>query len=222
MNLLIVEDDARVARMLERGLAAEGFAPTPVPCGSDALAHIERFDFNLILLDVRLPDIDGFELCRRIRADGHDVPVLMLTAREQVDDRVAGLNAGADDYLTKPFAFEELLARINALSRRTRGTTDNRLQFSGLCLDPGTREASLDGEPLDLSAREFALLQCLMRGAPNVLSRARLLERVWGTGAEVTENTIDVYIGYLRRKLRRRAGEPRIQTVRGMGYRLTT
>lgn len=222
MNLLIVEDDPRVARMLERGLAAEGFTPTPVPCGSDALAYIERFEFDLMLLDVRLPDIDGFTLCRRIRAAGHDMPVLMLTAREQVDDRVAGLNAGADDYLTKPFAFEELIARINALSRRARATADTRLRFDALCLDPGTRQACLADETLDLSAREFALLQCLMRDAPNVLSRARLLERVWGADAEVTENTIDVYIGYLRRKLRGAAGGPYIQTVRGAGYRLTT
>ncbi len=221
MNLLIVEDDARVADMLRRGLAAEGFTPDTAESGAAALARLGMLDYDLIILDLRLPDLDGVRLCQQIRDDDNATPILMLTARDRVEDRVAGLRAGADDYLIKPFAFEELLARLEAISRRRHEhPTEQCLRVGKLTLTPDMHEARCGDQPIALSAREFALLHCLMAGAPRVLSRTRLLERVWGPDADVTFNTVDVYIGYLRRKLGQCDAPPQLETVRGVGYRL--
>ena len=212
--VLVVEDDRAVRRMLERTLAAEGYDVMGVSDGGAALASIERAAPDLVVLDVRLPDLDGFAVCRRLRDKGLALPVLMLTARDAVEDRVAGLDAGADGYLVKPFASEELLARVRALLRRGDEPRE-LLAFGDLVFDVEARSARRGGEGIPLSVREADLLELLLRNPRRVVSRQQALERVWGGSAAASPNVVDRYVSYLRRKL----GEPElIQTVRGVGF----
>ena len=216
MRVLIVEDDLRMASLVRRGLTGEGLAADVAPNGEDALWMAQAHQYDAIVLDVMLPGLNGFETCRRLRGSGIWAPVLMLTARDAVEDRVAGLDSGADDYLVKPFAFAELLARLRALARRGEGERPAVLAVGELRLDPATREVSRDGAAVGLSAKEFALLECFMRRPGEVLSRLHLLEHAWDFAYENRSNVVDVYIRRLRRKL----GEGVLETVRGAGYRL--
>jgi two-component system, OmpR family, response regulator MprA len=216
--ILVVEDDRSTSAMLRRNLAYEGFAVDVAGTGPSALDHIRDRQPDLIVLDVMLPGFDGFEVLRRLRAAGERTPVLMLTARDALDDRVAGLEGGADDYLVKPFAFRELLARIHVLLRRQQAEEIETLRFGDLSLDTGTRQASRAGRVIELSTTEYELLAFFMRNPNQVLPRTRLIERVWGYDFNGESNVLEVYVGYLRRKLEEH-GEPRlIQTVRGTGY----
>jgi two-component system response regulator MprA len=218
-RLLVVEDDPQVRAMLTRALGYEGFEVAAAPDATTALAELRAAPPDLMLLDLLLPDQDGVEVCRRLRAAGDQVPILMLTARDTVSDRVAGLEAGADDYLVKPFSTAELVARIRALLRRHRDRTPVATRrLGGLVLDAATREVSRDGRPLRLTRREFDLLALFLDNAGAVMPRERLLTDAWGYESAVETNSVDVYVGYLRRKLEER-GEPRlIHTVRGVGY----
>lgn len=221
-QVLIVEDDAGVRRMLERSLGAEGFEVRSAPDGGAALALAEVSAPDLVVLDVAMPGLDGFDVCRRLREKGMTGGVLMLTARDAVPDRVSGLRAGADDYLVKPFAFDELLARVEALLRRSRparsAATPPVLRFEDLVLDPGSRTARRGERDLHLTPREFDLLAFLLRHPNQVLARATLMSRVWGDDFYGDSNVLEVFVGSLRRTLEE-AGEPRlIQTVRGVGY----
>jgi two-component system response regulator MprA len=212
MLVLVVDDDAPVRRMLERTLGAEGNEVRAVADGPQALVEVERRVPDLVILDVAMPGMDGLSVCRRLRAKGIVAPILLLTARDAIADRVAGLDAGADDYLVKPFAAPELAARVRALTRRHGAQT---LAYEDLALDPETRIATRRGEPIELTAREAQLLELLLRNARTVVSRELAIEEVW-RGAAV-ENVVDRYVGYLRRKL----GEPPlIRTVRGVGFTL--
>jgi two-component system response regulator MprA len=214
-RVLIVDDDPPVLRMLVRTLAAEGYEPVAAPDGGAALAAVERSVPDLVVLDVAMPGLDGLQVCRRLRDKGVGVPVLLLTARDSVDDRVAGLDAGADDYLVKPFATPELLARVRALGRRGPATAIAALPSgAGIALDPAARTATRDGREIPLTAREAALLELLLRAGPRtVVTRERAVDEVWD--GEATENVVDRYVGYLRRKL----GDPVvIHTVRGAGF----
>ena len=221
VKILVVDDERAVRESLRRALELEGYEIELAGDGGEALDRLEADgpQPDALILDVLMPGIDGLEVCRRLRGTGNDLPVLMLTARDEVKDRVAGLDAGADDYVTKPFALEELLARVRALLRRTTGS-DEALRFADLELDPGTREVRRDGEPIELTRTEFALLELFMRNPRQVLTRSIIFERVWGYDFGFASNSLDVYIGYLRRKTE--AGDkPRlIHTVRGVGYAL--
>jgi two-component system, OmpR family, response regulator MprA len=219
--ILVVDDDAPIRRMLDRTLSAEGYAVETVADGGAALASVERSAPDLVVLDVAMPGVDGLAVSRRLRAKGLAVPVLLLTARDSVPDRVAGLDAGADDYLVKPFAFEELSARLRALSRRGAPAgrrTDPKLVVGPITLDETARRVTVEGATVDLSPREFSLLECLLRHPGQTLSRDQLLDQAWPFGVAVTPNAVDAYIHYLRDKLGS-AGQF-IQTVRGVGYRL--
>ena len=220
MRILIVEDEAKMARLIGRALGEEGMVADVAERGEDALAMAGSTEYDAILLDLGLPGIDGFETCRRLRDDGVRAPVLVLTARDAVEDRVAGLDSGADDYLTKPFALAELLARIRALTRRGPIERPTVLQAGDLRLDPATRRAWRRETEISLSAREFALLEALMRRPGAILSREQLLEQVWGDDGEAQSNVVDVYVHYLRQKVDRPFGADSIETVRGGGYRL--
>ena len=220
MRLLIVEDDVKMAALVRRGLIEDGAAVDVARSGEDALWMAASTQYDAVVLDVMLPGIDGFETCRRLRADGVWTPVLLLTARDAVEDRVAGLDGGADDYLTKPFSFAELSARLRALARRGQKERPAVLEVGGLRLDPASREAWRDGQAIDLSAKEFALLEGFMRRPGEVLSRLDLLEHAWDFGYENRSNVIDVYVRYLREKIDRPFGVNSIETVRGAGYRL--
>ncbi len=220
MRVLIVEDDLRMASLLRRGLTNEGLAADVVPTGEEALWRAEAHAYDAIVLDVMLPGFDGFETCRRLRAAGVWAPVLMLTARDGVEDRVAGLDSGADDYLVKPFAFAELLARLRALVRRGDGERPAVLLVGDLRLDPATREVSRGGSTIRLSAKEFALLETFMRRPGEVLSRVHLLEHAWDFAYDNRSNVVDVLVRRLRRKLDEPFGRASIETVRGVGYRL--
>jgi two-component system, OmpR family, response regulator MprA len=214
VGILVVDDDPPIRRMLERTLVAEGYEVTTAADGGSALAEVERAAPDLLVLDVAMPGLGGLEVCRRVRAKGLGFPVLLLTARDAVDERVAGLDAGADDYLVKPFAQEELLARIRALLRRGREPADV-LAFGDLVLEVSTRSAQRGDRHLVLSAREAALLELLLRNSRQVVSRELALERVWGGVTAASPNVVDRYVNYLRRKL----GEPPlIQAVRGTGF----
>jgi two-component system, OmpR family, response regulator len=220
MRVLVVEDDVKMASLLRRGLVEEGVATDVTAAGDEALRMAGVTDYDAIVLDVMLPGMDGFSVCRRLREAGRWSPVLMLTARDAVDDRVAGLDAGADDYLTKPFSFAELLARLRALARRPPLQRPSVLEVGDLRLDPATRQVTRGETPIQLSAKEFALLETLMRRPGQVLSRYQLLEHCWDYGYENRSNVIDVYVRYLREKIDRPFGRDSIETVRGAGYRL--
>ena len=216
-RILLAEDEARIASFVEKGLRANGFAPTVVSDGASALGHALSGDFDLLVLDIGLPVMDGFTVLRRLRESRGSIPVIILTARDSVTDTVAGLEGGADDYMPKPFRFDELLARIRLRLRSDRAPEVTVLQQGPLSLDLRTRRASVDGKVVDLSAREFALTEVFLRNPGQVLSREQLLSHVWGYDFDPSSNVVDVYVRYLRKKL----GAERIQTVRGMGYRLT-
>ena len=220
MRGLVVEDESKMAALLRRGLQEEGFAVDIAANGEDGSWLGTENDYDVILLDVMLPDIDGFEVCRRLRAAGRWAPILMLTARDGVQDRVAGLDAGADDYLTKPFSFDELLARVRALLRRGPSERPPVLSVGDLVLDPATRRVSRGDNEIDLTPKEFALLDLFLRNAGEALSRARILEHVWDFAYDGDSNVVDVYIRYLREKIDRPFGRLSIETVRGVGYRL--
>jgi two-component system response regulator MprA len=221
MKILVVDDEPAVRESLRRALALEGYQVDLADDGETALARLEGGDQpDAMVLDVLMPGIDGLEVCRRLRREGNEVPVLMLTARAEVDSRVAGLDAGADDYLPKPFALAELLARLRALMRRAGNGSTDSLRFADLELDPGTREVSRGGAPIELTRTEFSLLELFLRNPRQVLTRSIIFERVWGYDFGPTSNSLDVYIGYLRRKTEA-GGKPRlIHTVRGVGYAL--
>jgi two-component system response regulator MprA len=221
MKILVVDDERAVRDSLRRALELEGYEIELAGDGTEALYRLESSEEpDAMILDVLMPGIDGLEVCRRIRSSGSTLPVLMLTARTEVEDRVSGLDAGADDYVTKPFALEELLARVRALLRRTSSESEEKLRFADLELDPGTREVTRGGRRIDLTRTEFALLELFMRNPRQVLTRSVIFERVWGYDFGYASNSLDVYIGYLRRKTED-DGEPRlIHTVRGVGYAL--
>jgi two-component system, OmpR family, response regulator len=220
MRVLVVEDELKMAGLLKRALEEEGYAVDVAGRGEDALWFGTENPYDAIVLDVMLPDLDGFEVSRRLREAGRWSPVLMLTARDAVADRVAGLDAGADDYLTKPFSVAELLARLRALVRRGAAERPPVLRVGDLSLDPARRAVTRDGVSIDLTAREFALLEYLMRRAGEVLTRTQLIEHVWDFAYDGDSNVVDVYIRYLRNKVDRPFGRDSIRTVRGAGYRL--
>jgi two-component system response regulator MprA len=223
MRILVVDDDRAVRESLRRSLAFNGYQVELAGDGQAALASISDERPDAVVLDVMMPRLDGLEVCRRLRGAGDDLPILVLTARDAVSDRVAGLDAGADDYLPKPFALEELLARLRALLRRSGPSPETEapndtLAFAGLSLDPDTREVLRDDRPIRLTRTEFTLLELLLANPRRVLSRGRILEEVWGYDFPTTGNALEVYIGYLRRKTEE-GGESRlIHTVRGVGY----
>jgi DNA-binding response OmpR family regulator len=214
-RILIAEDTERIASFLEKGLRANGFTTESVYDGNEALRLARSGDFDLLILDLGLPGMDGFDVLRELRGEGRPLPVVILTARDSVRDTVAGLESGADDYITKPFRFEELLARVRLRLRGSRPAEPTVLEAGDVALDLRTRQAILDGETFDLSAREFALAEVFFRHPGQVLSREQLLSQVWGYDFDPGSNVVDVYVGYLRKKL----GKRRIVSVRGMGYR---
>jgi two-component system OmpR family response regulator len=220
MRILVVEDELKIAGLLRRGLGEEGHAVDVATHGEDALWMTQATAYDAVVLDVMLPGMDGFETCRRLRQDGVWAPVLMLTARDAVEDRVAGLDVGADDYLAKPFAFAELLARLRALRRRGSPERPAVLEAGDLRLDPATRTVHRGDAAIDVSQKEFALLEILMSRAGQVLSRSQLLEYAWDGDYDNRSNVVDVYISYLREKIDRPFGVRSIETVRGAGYRL--
>jgi DNA-binding response OmpR family regulator len=217
-RILIAEDEERIVSFLEKGLRATGYSTVAVYTGPDAAALGRDESFDLLILDLGLPGIDGHEVLRTIRARGERMPVIILTARDSVEDTVAGLERGADDYVTKPFRFEELLARIRLRLRDDAASETSVLSAGTVSLDLRSRRASVDGRMVELTAREFALLETFLRHAGQVLSREQLLSHVWGYDFDPGSNVVDVYVRYLRRKL----GDTVVETVRGMGYRLAS
>ena len=218
-SILVVEDEPGISSFVAKGLTSAGYNVTVVEKGADAISGALGGDYSLIVLDIGLPDMDGFEVLEQIRGQGATLPIIVLTARSSVEDTVSGLEQGADDYMSKPFRFEELLARIRLrLKNASSDDPSNMVQINvgGLHLDLRTRCATIDGEPVELSAREFTMLQAFMEHPDQVLSRSQLLDMVWGYDFDPGSNVVDVYVRYLRRKI----GSERIVTVRGMGYRL--
>ncbi len=220
MNVLVVEDEVKMAALLRRGLGEQGLSVDVAGSGEDAVLRAAAGAYDAIVLDVILPGIDGFEACRRMRERGVWSPVLMLTARGALEDRVAGLDGGADDYLTKPFSFAELLARLRALARRGAAERPAVLEVGDLRLDPASREVRRGEDEISLSAKEFTLLEVFMRNPGIVLSRTQLLEQAWEYDFEHRSNVIEVYVRYLRRKIDVPFGLRSLETVRGAGYRL--
>ncbi|HZC31278.1 MAG TPA: response regulator transcription factor [Gaiellaceae bacterium] len=220
MRVLVVEDEKKLGELLGRGLREEGYAADVADRGEAALWMAQAVDYDAIVLDVMLPGVDGFDVCRRLRKDGVWTPVLMLTARDAIEDRVSGLDMGADDYLTKPFSFDELLARLRALTRRAPAERPAVLEVGALRLDPAAHRAWRGDRELDLSAKEFALLEVFMRRAGVALTRTQLLDGAWDLAFESRSNVVDVYVRYLRQKIDRPFGTDSIETVRGVGYRL--
>ncbi|MCW3471502.1 response regulator transcription factor [Rhodococcus pyridinivorans] len=222
MRILVVDDDRAVRESLRRSLSFNGYTVDLATDGQDALEQVATSRPDAMVLDVMMPRVDGLEVCRRLRSTGDDLPILVLTARDSVSERVAGLDAGADDYLPKPFALEELLARLRALLRRAApdpdSPADEVLRFADLSLDPATREVTRGDRPISLTRTEFSLMEMLMANPRRVLTRSRILEEVWGYDFPTSGNALEVYVGYLRRKTEA-GGEPRlIHTVRGVGY----
>lgn len=215
-RILIAEDNSRITSFLEKGLRANGFTTTVSSDGRTALELARTGDFDLLILDLGLPGLGGEEVLARLRGGGNRLPVIVLTARDGIGDTVAALDGGADDYVTKPFRFDELLARVRARLRTDGGTQDTEIRQGDVVLDLRARVLRIDDRTIDLTAREFALAETLLRHAGQVLSREQLLSHVWGYDHDPQSNVVDVYIGYLRRKM----GESRITTIRGMGYRL--
>lgn len=220
MRILVVEDDVKMAGLLRRGLVEEGLSADIARTGDDALWMAAATEYDAIVLDVMLPGMNGFDVCKRLRESGTWSPVLMLTARDAVTDRVAGLDAGADDYLTKPFSFAELLARLRALARRAPLERPAVLEVGDLRIDPATRQVWRGDVEIALSSKEFVLLETFMRRPGLVLSRFQLLEHCWDYAYENRSNVVDVYVRYLREKIDRPFGRASIETVRGAGYRL--
>jgi two-component system OmpR family response regulator len=220
VRVLVVEDEVKLAGLIRRGLREEGVLADVAIKGEDALWMAEATAYDVVVLDLMLPGIDGLETCRRLRGDGVRTPILMLTARDAVEDRIAGLDTGADDYLAKPFDFGELLARLRALARRGPAEHGPVLRVGDLELDPAARRVSRDGIEIPLSTKEFQLLEVFMRHPDEVLSRLQLLEGAWDTAYEHRSNVIDVYVRYLREKVDRPFGVSTLETVRGAGYRL--
>jgi DNA-binding response OmpR family regulator len=218
MRVLVVEDSPRMAQTLQKGLVEECYAVDIAPDGPRGLQMAGGGDYDLVLLDVNLPGMDGFALVRELRRLRSDVPVVMVTARDSLDDRVRGLDGGADDYVTKPFSFQELLARIRAVTRRPGARSQPVLRAGDVELDPATGRASRAGRPLELSAREFALLAAFLGKAGRILTRSALYEEVWGSEYDGISNVLDVYVNYLRNKLEADGGARVIHTVRGRGY----
>jgi len=218
MRILVVEDEAKMAGFIKRGLEEEGAAVDVSADGQDGLYRASTGNYDLIVLDITLPLVDGLDVCRKLRENKISTPILLLTARDSVDMKVRGLDSGADDYLTKPFAFAELLARLRALRRRDRAEVNLRLQIGDLVLDPLTRRVTRANQPITLTSKEFALLECFMRHPDQVLSRTVLSENVWDETFDSFTNVIDVYVNYLRNKVDRTFSPKLIHTVRGAGY----
>ncbi|WP_405605958.1 response regulator transcription factor [Streptomyces sp. NBC_01410] len=217
-RVLVVDDDPAIRRSLERGLRLAGFAVTLAEGGRLALAHVRQQPTDVVVLDISMPDLDGIHVCRTLREDDNDVPVLMLSALDETTDRIAGLQAGGDDYLVKPFALQELVLRLEALLRRRPPRATDVVRIGPLVLDPAAREARLDDEPLSLTRREFELLEVLARNAGIVLTRDQLLDRVWGYDFDVRTDAVDTFVSYLRRKLEAGGRARLIHTVRGVGF----
>jgi two-component system, OmpR family, copper resistance phosphate regulon response regulator CusR len=222
MHVLLVEDEPKIADFISLGLVEEGYAVDIASAGDEALEWLRATEFDLVILDVLLPVVDGMEVCRQLRAEGIRTPVLMLTARDSVEDRVLGLDSGADDYLVKPFAFSELLARLRALSRREPRTTGSTLRIADLALDTLTHRVSRSGQPIDLTAKEYALVEYFMRHPDYVLTRTMIAEHVWSYDFDNSTNLIDVHVRNLRRKIDDPFTVKLIRTVRGTGYSLST
>lgn len=220
MRVLVIEDEPKIAAFIRRGLEENAYAVDVAHDGEEGYEWATSFDYDIIILDVMLPRLDGITLCKRLRQEGNNAAILMLTAKSEVDDRVAGLDAGADDYLIKPFAFRELLARLRALSRRGSEQRTTQLQVGDLTLDLIAHQATRGGHTIDLTVKEFALLELLMRHPNQVLSRTVIAEHVWDYDFYNQSNVVDVYIRYLRKKIDEPFEDKMIQTVRGVGYRL--
>jgi two-component system OmpR family response regulator len=220
VRVLVVEDEAKMATLVRKALELEGYSVDVAMTGTDAVWMGTENEYDAIVLDVMIPEPDGFEVCRRLRAEGRWAPILLLTARDSVDDRVVGLDAGADDYIPKPFSFAELYARLRALTRRGAPQRPRILEVGDLALDPARHRVTRGGKEIDLSPKEFALLDLFMRHADEVLSRTMILEHVWDFAYDGTSNVVDVYIRYLREKIDRPFDCETLETVRGVGYRL--
>jgi two-component system OmpR family response regulator len=220
MRVLVVEDEAKMASLIERALTREGYAVDVARDGAEALWALAETEYDAVVLDAMIPAPNGFEVCRQLRKDGRWNPVLMLTARDGVADRVRGLDAGADDYLTKPFALSELMARLRALTRRSLGARPVELRVGDLCLDTAKHAVSRAGTPVSLSPKEFSLLELFMRQPGQVLSRTHIVDHVWDFAYDGGSNVVDVYVRYLRRKIDVPFGRSDLETVRGVGYRL--
>ena len=222
MNVLLVEDEPRVADFINRGLRAENHGVTVAGSGAEGVDLAKTGEFDVIVLDLMLPDMHGYDVCQKLRLEGDKTPILMLTAMDTLEDKIKGLRIGADDYLTKPFDFDELLVRIEALVRRSRNfaASGNVLQVGDLVVDRDSIEVTRGGEPVKLTAKELAILELLMGAPGRVFSRTRILNQVWGYSEDPLTNVVDVYIARLRRKIDAPGREPMIETVRGHGYRL--
>jgi len=222
MRILIIEDDHKIANAIKKGLEQESFAVDVAYNGQDGLGSALSFDYDLIILDRMLPEVDGIKICEGLRQENKHMPIIMLTARDKVSDRVDGLNSGADDYLVKPFAFEELLARIRSLLRRPKELKSNIFKISDLSLDERSFEVTRTNQKIDLSQKEFALLRYLMANANRILTKDQIMAHVWDYDADILPNTVEVYIGYLRNKIDKpfKNLKPLIHTVRGFGYKI--
>lgn len=220
MRILVIEDEHKIAQALKRGLAQEHYAVDLAFDGAEGLASAQAEDYDAIILDRMLPGKDGIEICQTLRNQGDHTPILMLTAKDHIRDRVQGLDAGADDYLVKPFSFEELLARIRALLRRPHEAVSTVLQVGDLMLDPATYNVTRGNTPINLSGKEFALLEYFMRNPGRVLTKDAIIGHVWDFDADVLPNTVEVYIGYLRNKIDKPFKKPLIHTLRGFGYKI--